>query len=108
MMLPKDHTYYLDREVFNRDINEIYAKSQLIKDSWVLIKSNPLVTNDTTEIFYLEKKEQKLFGNKMDQINDEQNFVEVYSFIYHVIFSESYSVPVLYLTGFKSNGTCLS
>lgn len=77
----------IPRSVFNENIKEIYERSKKLGDNWELIEHK--------EAFYLEKKEQKVYQN------------DIYTIIYHIIYSESYAVPVLFLNMFKSNG-CIS
>ncbi len=89
-------TSYLSRETFNQNINEIHLKSRLIGDSWSLLEIPSNLPNKNETLIYLEKIEQKLV---------EQ---EIYSFTFHVVYSESYSVPVLYLNVSKSNGCLLT
>ena len=93
---------YLTREDFNKNINEIFYKSKLIGDSWKLLKAS--VNQDA--LFYLERIEQKCINpNKQDEAEAQS---EIYTFVYHVIFSDSFSVPVLYLNVYKSNGSSLN
>nr|AWV66709.1 ubiquitin-like--conjugating enzyme ATG10 [Brachionus calyciflorus] len=76
----------IPRSVFNQNIIEIYEKSIKLGDTWQLIKVNE-------DVYYLEKKDQKFINN------------EILTLIFHIIYSESYNVPVLYLNMFKSNGS---
>nr|AWV66682.1 ubiquitin-like--conjugating enzyme ATG10 [Brachionus koreanus] len=78
----------LSRSVFNREIREIYSKSLTLGDNWTLI-----VVDQNQDINYLEKSIQQLYLN------------EIITLIYHIIYSESFSVPVLYINIFKSNGS---
>lgn len=99
---------YLTREDFNKNINEIFEKSKLIGDSWKLLKAS----NNQDALFYLERIEQKCIKpSKQDETKAqdlESTRSEIYTFVYHVIFSDSYSVPVLYLNVYKSNGSSLN
>jgi ubiquitin-like-conjugating enzyme ATG10 len=80
----------ISKSIFNQDIKEILEKSVLLGDDWKIF-----------ELFdgnlYLEKTEKKFIRSQND----------IYTFIYHVIFSDSFSVPVLYLNVYKSNGKIL-
>lgn len=79
---------YLKRDEFNSNLNEIFIKSNELNDGWRLIET-------TGQIKYLEKKEQFMLNN------------EIVTFVYHIVYSESYEVPVFYLNAFKSNGAQL-
>jgi ubiquitin-like-conjugating enzyme ATG10 len=85
-------TSTLERTVFDREIREIQDKARRIGDTWRLVESFP----QSRSTLYLEKSEQKSISN------------DIYTFVYHVIFSEAYSVPVLYLNAFKSTGRGLN
>lgn len=89
-------TLYLTRDTFNQNVTEINLKSKLIGDSWSLIEVPSTIPNQNEPLMYLEKIEQKLV---------EQ---EIYTFTFHVVYSESFSVPVLYLNISKSNGCLLN
>ena len=93
---------YLTRETFNQNISEIFLKSQLIGDSWNLIKTPAAsrIACEEAPLVYLEKCEQKLA-----EVEDSR---EILSFTYHIVFSESFAVPVLYLNVSRSNGCSLS
>ena len=91
--MQESNTSLVNQVTFNKNINEIYQKSIRIGDSWKLIH-----LNEDTDIFYLEKSEQKFMANLSD----------IYTFIYHVIYSEAFSVPVLFLNAYKSNGRVLN
>jgi hypothetical protein len=102
---------YLTRKEFNEDIIEIFKKFSNLHDlTWKLVKHSQsydsttsqfkfnneyIVIKDNLEIrnndiFYLEKTSKKFL---------QIDYNEIITFVYHVIFSESYSVPVLYLNG---------
>jgi len=87
---------YITRDTFNQNVNEIHLKSKLIGDSWNLVTIPSTLPNQKEILVYLEKIEQKLV---------EQ---DIYTFTFHVVYSESYSVPVLYLNVSKSNGSLLT
>nr|AWV66634.1 ubiquitin-like--conjugating enzyme ATG10 [Brachionus rotundiformis] len=76
----------IPRSVFNDNIREVYSKSSKLGDNWNLIVFDK-------NIIYLEKKEQQMYQN------------EIITIVYHIIYSESYAVPVLYLNISKSNGS---
>jgi ubiquitin-like-conjugating enzyme ATG10 len=78
----------IDRETFRQNIREISEKSRKLGDNWS-------IKNDDE---YLEKVEQKFIQNEND----------IYTFTYHVIFSDAFSVPVFYLNVAKSNGKALN
>lgn len=79
---------YLNRETFNVNINEIFKKSNELNHNWQLI--------ETKNIAYLEKTEQHFIDN------------DIQTFVYHIVYSESFEVPVFYLNAFKSNGLQLN
>ena len=81
---------YIKRDEFNSNINEIFIKSNRLNDNWHLIE-----TDSPQNVKYLEKKEQFMFQN------------DIVTFVYHIIYSESYEVPVFYLNAFKSTGAQL-
>ena len=91
----------LTRETFNQNINEILFKSKLIGDSWSLLKIESNSPHAEECVAYLSKTEQKCV-DLADSLN------EIYTFTYHVVFSESFAVPVLYLNVSKSNGSLLT
>ena len=94
-------TYYLTREIFNQNIHEICLKSNLIGDSWNLLSVPPKNTLKEEPILYLEKSEQEC-------VKIEDSIDEIYTFTYHIIFSDSFAVPVLYLNVSKSSGCLLT
>lgn len=78
----------ISRSVFNKEIREIYSKSIKLGDDWSLI-----VFDQNQDIIYLEKKNQQLHKN------------DIITLVFHIIYSESYSVPVLYINISRSNGS---
>lgn len=78
----------IPRSIFNQEIKEIHEKSKKIGDSWKLTSKT-----DEKDVFYLERIDQKYLNG------------EIYSLNLHIVYSESYTVPVLYLNLFKSNGS---
>lgn len=78
----------ISRSVFNKEIREIYSKSIKLGDDWSLV-----VHNQNEDIIYLEKKSQQLYQN------------DIITIVFHVIYSESYSVPILYTNISRSNGS---
>ncbi len=86
----------ITRKLFNQNIIEIYEKSKLIDNNWKLIKTNELDDHENVLIYYLECVEQNLTNN------------ELISLTFHIIYSSSYNVPVLYLNINRSNGSLLS
>jgi len=89
--------FCLNRLTFNENIQEIFEKSELIDNKWSLKEFELNQNQNLVESFkYLERQDQLLVNNQL------------ITFLYHIIFSESYSVPVLYMNGYKSNGSLLS
>jgi ubiquitin-like-conjugating enzyme ATG10 len=88
---PQQNRSIINQLIFNQNIKDIHEKSNELGDNWNIFQSS-------SDIFYLEKIEQKL--------NDEGN--DIYTFTYHVLFSEPFSVPVFYFNVFKSNGKILT
>lgn len=82
---------YIERKTFNANLNEIFKKSKELNDNWQLIST------DKSELIYLEKKEQAFSSTHND----------IHSFVYNVVYSESFEVPVFYLNAYKSNGSQL-
>ncbi len=83
---------FITRSEFNKNIIEIFEKSKKINDfSWSLLKITSLTESDGI-IYYLEKKSQKA-----RQV--ELGISEIITFLYNIVYSESYRVPVLYLNG---------
>lgn len=72
---------------FRQDLHAIHARSASLGDRWEL-KQAPY---DSDQV-YLERVEQRLVDT------------EILTITCHVIFSEAFSVPVLYLNVHKSNG----
>ena len=94
---------FITRLEFNKNLIEIFEKSKKINDfSWNLLKINSLTESEEI-IYYLEKKSQKAR-------QAESGITEIITFIYNVVYSESYCVPVLYLNGilFYSMIFCIS
>ncbi len=89
---------FITRLEFNKNIIEIFEKSKQINDfSWNLLKINSLTESDGI-IYYLEKKSQKAR-------QAESGILEIITFLYNIVYSESYCVPVLYLNGILSSRT---
>ncbi len=80
----------INKSIFNNEITEICEKSELLGDDWKIFEAED-------DVLYLEKNERKFIPN--------QN--EIYTLTYQAVFSESFSVPVLYLNVHKSNGKIL-
>jgi hypothetical protein len=59
---------------------------------------------------YLERKIQtNCYNTKVDSNDDLfEDSVEILTFVYHIVYSDSWSVPVLYLNAYKSDGRCLN
>jgi ubiquitin-like-conjugating enzyme ATG10 len=124
----------IDRKQFNENIIEIHRKSESLNDSWKLLEYDELENlvkkfespspqtekqTDRQPILYLEKTVQQINATatgdeQQQQLNVENEssssgcILNLITFVYHVIYSESYAVPVLYLNAYKSNGKCLS
>lgn len=71
---------------FTSDIEAITRKSNDIFDSWQL---NRVTQSDGIENWYLTKCETKFI-----QLEDESDPLS-YSFVYHVVYHQSYQVPCL-------------
>ncbi len=112
---------YLNRSEFNENISEIYIKSKQLQDfSWNLIKCQKTIDQQTSQhkFSYIKveptvacfQKEDVIYMEKLNQRLVELNpgFKEIVSFVYHIVYSDSYNVPVLYLNAFKSSGLQLN
>jgi ubiquitin-like-conjugating enzyme ATG10 len=84
----------IDRNTFNSNLTEISQIAEKLNDNWKLIKAT---NNNSLSILYLEKQEQV--------IKKDDN--TLLTFIYHIVYSESFQVPVFYLNAYKSNGSPL-
>jgi ubiquitin-like-conjugating enzyme ATG10 len=89
--------FCLSRLTFDENIQEIFEKSELIDNKWSLKVFEVNQNLKNIELLkYLERQDQLLVNNQL------------ITFLYHIIYSESYCVPVLYLNGYHSNGLLLS
>ncbi|CAL1270579.1 unnamed protein product [Larinioides sclopetarius] len=101
----------LELEKFKKLAKEFASISLQLGDEW-LIKTSKRAG---TEIVYLEKRIIKPSdkgpqnANNFDECSDDLEFSspEYTVFVYHIIYSESYSVPVLWFTAHRSNGKLL-
>jgi ubiquitin-like-conjugating enzyme ATG10 len=82
----------IEYEHFASNITRISQVSKDIGDNWHF---REFIQEQGDKICYLEKIEQKFNSN------------EIHTIQYEIFYSESYSVPVLYLNAYKSNGKLL-
>ena len=83
----------LTREEFDADIGAISSKSNRLGDSFRLVEARI----ETLTVRYLVKREQ---------FSTSDN--ELLTCEYHVVYSDSFQCPVLYLNVSRSNGSLLS
>lgn len=105
---------------FVKDIHEILQHSQNIHDSWTLVSQNADLAHQ-----FLLKKTQKLYpvgtlcnaasaGSDGSVSDDEQSVsgqscdMQLLYCEYHIVYSLSYSVPVMYFNIWGMNGKILS
>ncbi|KFM76796.1 Ubiquitin-like-conjugating enzyme ATG10, partial [Stegodyphus mimosarum] len=98
----------LTYEEFEKSAKDLSALSSSVGDEW-LIRT---LKNGTNENIYLEKKIIKP-NNRVLQINDlDLNDIPLHSsfsvYRYYILYSHSYSVPVLYFNAYYENGKPLS
>ncbi|XP_021695105.1 ubiquitin-like-conjugating enzyme ATG10 [Aedes aegypti] len=104
----------LTEEQFRDAAERFLERSHRIGDDWELVKSE----NGT----YLTKRlKQTLKKEKAETAGEDEELIvddpslgrptpsdeDVYQFEYHVVYSVSYQVPVLYFNAYKSDGTML-
>ncbi|KAF8796665.1 Ubiquitin-like-conjugating enzyme ATG10 [Argiope bruennichi] len=98
----------LEFENFKKLANDFASISLQLGDEWVIKTTK---RNDIEDI-YLEKRIIKSCDKECQDKNnsDEVEFptFEYAVFIYHIIYSKSYYVPVLWFTAHHSNGKLLS
>lgn len=82
------------RDKFEADLASIETKSERLADSFRLVKTR--IDNSQPLIVYLVNTYQFMRGN------------EILTVEYHVVLSESFSCPVLYLNVSRPNGSLLS
>lgn len=92
----QNETELFSRVTFNDNVAKIYAKSMKIGDNFQLLR----FSESDEEIVYLEKKDQRMFT--------KSDGCDIYTCVYNVIFSDSFTCPVLYLNVHKSNGRLLT
>lgn len=86
-----------DRDMFEADLSEIDVKSRRLGDSFRLVEAR---LADGFRVVYLTNSRQFV---------DESNTLrDILTLEYHVVFSESFECPVLYLNVSRSNGSLLS
>lgn len=114
----------MDLPTFKEQCERFLSVSDRIKDGWTIIQANSLSTCD----FYLKKRISRILNVETSNSNPEEcepgnepeitdfedpssedtsNFPETVTWEYHVIFSESYGVPVLYFNCWKNDGSIL-
>jgi hypothetical protein len=75
------------RELFNENVKAICERSKQIGDTFELLAA----AGDQNGL-YLEKKDQQMIRG------------DVHTFVYDIIYSDSFTCPVLYLNVYQSNG----
>ncbi len=112
---------YLNRSEFNENISEIYIKSKKLQDfSWSLIECHQTVDQQTSKLQFsytkidpthkINQRDGVLYLEKVNQrlVELDSSCKEILTFVYNVVYSDSYNVPVLYLNAFKSTGSQLN
>ncbi|KAG8199392.1 hypothetical protein JTE90_000261 [Oedothorax gibbosus] len=96
----------LDYEKFKAQAQEFISISEKLNDAW-LIRT---LKNKEQEI-YLEKRIVKanLETNENNTSPDQDEHIDpnLTTFVYHIVYSQSYSVPVLYFNAHFQNGKSL-
>ncbi|XP_060585601.1 ubiquitin-like-conjugating enzyme ATG10 [Ruditapes philippinarum] len=114
-------TGLLNKEECKSCMEDLYRRSKTLSDTWELSNFNgsTYIVKKIVQICSLKNDSEKskdLHGicNEMesDETDDspvcESSNKQVLTFEYHVLYSESYSVPVLYFNVYNSNGSLVS
>ncbi|XP_045176357.2 ubiquitin-like-conjugating enzyme ATG10 [Mercenaria mercenaria] len=102
-------------------MEELFRRSQNISDSWELSRFNgkTYLTKKTLQTCSFKEDDVKNlkfddFSDGIEHAHEDDNSVvcddknkQVLMFEYHVIYSESYSVPVLYFNVYRQDGSLL-
>ncbi|EAT37838.1 AAEL010209-PA [Aedes aegypti] len=105
----------LTEEQFRDAAEQFLERSHQIGDEWELVKSEngTYLTKLLKQTLKLEQKAGTADEDEELAVDDPSlgkstpNDEEVYQFEYHVVYSVSYQVPVLYFNAYKSDGTML-
>lgn len=116
---------HLSAEQFAQEAADFVTKSQLLHDNWRIeqVDTNPesvyLVKNSVCQLqLQIHLADSALdscisasdieIAEDTESTLHESSVAETISFEYHIIYSLSYAVPVLYFNAFKANGRLLT